>query len=648
MKKKFTTIALSMMMVCSIGAKTETINNFPPIAREGLSCSLWNVNGSASPIDDKVKEIIAEVLGISQNTITLNSELNRDLGADSLDVVELVIRLEKEYGFEFSDNELNELETVGDVVTVIENKNQEMQLFANPESNVPKVKKNGKPSRLDQFIEVLETNGIETEGLTMETILPDSSLSQLTPQLKKKFNIRKDVIFPENANVSQALMTLMNAKYEKKNNKKANFFKIQYSLSDDDFAWYLEKYPNSRFAQEAYAKQQCTQQHEAWIEAFQEGNRDTYFAYGLQYFSSADCEYEGYELISHTDNMHAKAIESWQSLLESEREAIGVGDHVIKDCSKYNDYLEQYGHYSVFLNEAKDSLNVCQERQAWEDATQQNTLEAFKEYVENYPYGPHARFARNKVADAEAWSEARAKNTYSGYCDYYADFPEGDSVAFAIEVMKEKEAEWWNNTIKKNTLPAYDDFIDRFPKGYYSNEAKNKAGELRLDEVKGQEETISELAEMGAYSQFGYSYIGLANLDKNITMTVSLIGNTGEKVTLKHGEYKWVKVKNGKYKILVQAIGHENWWGNVEFDNHIYADGWYSTPNFFNTPLDAESRIKINQLDKKYEDGEIDISTWIQRRKEIIEESSYDKEALGEFQFEILMKVFEERAKLME
>ena len=51
---------------------------------------------------------------------SLNSDLVRNLGADSLDVVEIVIELEKEFGIEFTDNELNNLKKVGDLVTVIE------------------------------------------------------------------------------------------------------------------------------------------------------------------------------------------------------------------------------------------------------------------------------------------------------------------------------------------------------------------------------------------------------------------------------------------------------------------------------------------------------------------------------------------------
>jgi len=319
------------------------------------------------------------------------------------------------------------------------------------------------------------------------------------------------------------------------------------------------------------------------------------------------------------------------------------------DCTIYSNYLEQYGSDSFFGDLANDSLNRCFDRNAWQHTLEQGTMEAYETYVRDFPEGQYTRYAQNKIDDWKAWQTACEKNSYVGYCDYFNDFPEGDSVNSAIAKMKQKEQVWWDNAQKKNTLAAYDDFIDRFPRGYYSSEAKNKAGEMRLESVKDENETIDGLSEFGKYSQFGYSLIGLVNLDKKITMTISLIGKTGQKVVLEHGKSQWVKVKNGKYKILVQASGHENWWGNVEFENMIYADGWYSTPNFLFPPkLDEEAQRELDLLEQEYAKEAIDGMTYFQRRVEIIKASSYDKEAFDSFEFEILMKVLEEMGKIEE
>ena len=71
---------------------------------------------------EKIASLMAEQLGVDKNTITPESEIIKDLGADSLDVVEMLLDLEKEYGVEISDEQAAELKTVGDIVKLIENK----------------------------------------------------------------------------------------------------------------------------------------------------------------------------------------------------------------------------------------------------------------------------------------------------------------------------------------------------------------------------------------------------------------------------------------------------------------------------------------------------------------------------------------------
>lgn len=68
---------------------------------------------------DKVKKIIADQLGIDENTITLDSLFVDDLGADSLDVVELIMALEEEFDIEIPDEAAEKASKVGDVVDYI-------------------------------------------------------------------------------------------------------------------------------------------------------------------------------------------------------------------------------------------------------------------------------------------------------------------------------------------------------------------------------------------------------------------------------------------------------------------------------------------------------------------------------------------------
>jgi len=73
-------------------------------------------------VPDKIKSIIAEQLGVKPEEVTPQASFIEDLGADSLDTVELVMALEEEFGVEIPDEDAEKMTTVGDAVKYIEEK----------------------------------------------------------------------------------------------------------------------------------------------------------------------------------------------------------------------------------------------------------------------------------------------------------------------------------------------------------------------------------------------------------------------------------------------------------------------------------------------------------------------------------------------
>jgi len=73
-------------------------------------------------IEEKVKDIIVEQLGVNPEQVTQNASFIEDLGADSLDTVELVMAFEEEFSVEVPDEDAEKLQSVGDVVKYIEEK----------------------------------------------------------------------------------------------------------------------------------------------------------------------------------------------------------------------------------------------------------------------------------------------------------------------------------------------------------------------------------------------------------------------------------------------------------------------------------------------------------------------------------------------
>ena len=95
----------------------ECVKPFTPFKPENTNQTLLT---TMSEIASRVKAIIVDQLGVDENEVTETAEFTKDLGADSLDTVELIMGFEKEFGIKIPDDQANGIKSVGDAIAYIE------------------------------------------------------------------------------------------------------------------------------------------------------------------------------------------------------------------------------------------------------------------------------------------------------------------------------------------------------------------------------------------------------------------------------------------------------------------------------------------------------------------------------------------------
>lgn len=118
-KSKILPLAISAMLLNSFEAKAEEVLNVPSEVLTTISVDQYPKD-SISAIERGVKRVIAKQLNVKESAIKRTSDLVNDLGADSLDVVEIVMSIEKEFNLTISDEELEKIKKVSNLITIIE------------------------------------------------------------------------------------------------------------------------------------------------------------------------------------------------------------------------------------------------------------------------------------------------------------------------------------------------------------------------------------------------------------------------------------------------------------------------------------------------------------------------------------------------
>ena len=83
---------------------------------------LSTINKIIMEVKERVIEVLSDKLGINKLEVKETQDIMNDLGADSLDMVEIIMEIEEEFGLKIDDTEISEVKTVGDLIKKVENK----------------------------------------------------------------------------------------------------------------------------------------------------------------------------------------------------------------------------------------------------------------------------------------------------------------------------------------------------------------------------------------------------------------------------------------------------------------------------------------------------------------------------------------------
>lgn len=454
---------------------------------------------------------------------------------------------------------------------------------------------------------VLNEHGLDTTNMGVTTVVSDVTLNSAAADMAKTFGAKKSAKTWESAMVGDVICYYMQQKYTK-TNEKHEYFRTRYSTKAGDYARFLSLYPNSSYADEMLWKKILLSALSSWSSAMTAN--DCRLAQ-TESLSVSKCTYAGFYHEFTDLTQYVSTVNDWNALMQVR----ASGGH--DDCDAFESFREQHrDHLSAYRHFIDDSIRLCRHANAWRTATKLNTVKAYREYLQAYPYGEFSFQAKNKIKDYEDWTTARQDGSHAAYVTYCEEHPNGDSADVARECMRSIEEPAWQNvsvayerakkasaqvSVRTMALKAIDAFLSAYKDGYHYSDATEMRYEM-ITAIQGESISNKSFQTYGRCSSPYSGIVFLGNIratSNSITFTLrnKETGKVYER-NVKNGEYWTETLPNGVYSIVASCWDVEqNYSGTLTVSGRLYFLSLYVSKSRWGVEFDkdydedAEERI---------------------------------------------------------
>jgi hypothetical protein len=237
---------------------------------------------------------------------------------------------------------------------------------------------------------------------------------------------------------------------------------------------------------------------------------------------------------------------------------------------------------SKYVFDAKNRIESLKDENAWKDAESLGTLEAYKKYVSDFPYGDNRGKALDIIKELEViqpeWNRALRNNSPESYRNFLRSFPYSSYANQAREKLNQLESAEWNKAKRRDRISAYEEYLSIFPDGNHSEEAEKRVIDIEVDAIfKGDHGTLPPMNRISS----GYSYSTTNNIEiynnTSYTLTVRYSGTDSRKIVIKPKKKEKLVLRNGAYRVTasVNAANVRNYAGKEKLEGGEYSSEYY-------------------------------------------------------------------------